>query len=307
MIRRFLEDAVFSDSMGRQMRFITGPRQSGKTTMAKEKLSAENCSEFYYNWDSQQVKRRYRSDGDFLAPELIKKKGRKVWVCFDEIHKMPKWKNIAKDFFDSHENKAVFIITGSARLDVFRKTGDSLAGRYFPFRLNPLMLAEISGSAARDVMDTGTAAGYIEKRIRNSKSASSLMEQIFRFSGFPEPCLKKDKVFASKWHDNYFERVIKEDIRELSSIHQLEKISDMISLIPARIGSPLSVNSLKEDLELNHATVKNYIKYLKLTYVLFEMEPYTKKINRPVKKEKKVYLYNIAVVKDEGPKFENYA
>ena len=151
-IKRYLYDIVFSPLFSRQMRFITGPRQSGKTTLAKIKLDKAGTEQFYYNWDRKEIRNRYRKEADFISVDTLNISEKKdVWVCFDEIHKMPKWKNILKDFFDTHEKKVKFIVTGSARLDMFRKSGDSLAGRYFPFKLNPLILSELTTAKINNI------------------------------------------------------------------------------------------------------------------------------------------------------------
>ncbi len=304
LIKRFLEDIAFSGVYSRQMRFITGPRQSGKTTIALNKLKASGNTKFYYNWDRKEVRGRYRKIGDFLALDTAGK--RKPWVCFDEIHKFPKWKNILKDFFDTHEKKVNFTVTGSARLDAMRKAGDSLAGRYFVFKLNPFMLAEICGGKKERVMPGKKAGDMIMKNISVGRDEKDKMHSMLELSGFPEPLIRGSRVFASKWQDDYFERIVKEDLRDISAIHYLEKVLDLIYLLPDKIGSPLSINSLQEDLETGFHTVKNYINYLNLTYVLFRLSPYSKKISRAVKKEKKVYFYNYSVISDEAARFENY-
>ncbi|MBI4652562.1 ATP-binding protein, partial [Candidatus Desantisbacteria bacterium] len=306
-IRRYIEEIAFSDIFSRQMRFIAGPRQVGKTTISKINLNSRNCSDFYYNWDKKEVRDRYRKEIDFLSKDLLNMPNPdKIWVCFDEIHKMPKWKNILKDFFDTYEKRINFIVTGSAKLDMFRRSGDSLAGRYLLFKINPLILSEVLGKSFDNIMPEINALDYIEKSITGKKYEQNIMESMLHFSGFPEPLVNGNEIFSKKWHDNYLERIVKEDLRDVSSIHQLEKVMDLIHLLPLKISAPLSINSLKEDLELNFNTVKNYINYLILTYVLFEISPYYKKKTRMVKKEKKVYFYDWAMVENIDSKFENY-
>src|SRR3989338_5727459 len=271
-LKRFIEESAFSDRFQRQMRFIAGPRQTGKTPIARRQLEASGCSVFYFNWDKKEVRNRYHREPDFLAAEMLKMPGEKpCWVCFDEIHKRTGWKNTLKDFFDTYEKKVRFIITGSARLDMFRKAGDSLAGRYFLFKLNPLMLAEVLRKSVSEVMPEEDAGAFLKKMVAGKQEKQKEFEQLLEFGGFPEPFLAADPLFSKKWKEDYFERVVKEDLRDLSRIHDLEKVLDLIFLLPERIGSPLSVNSLREDLEVNFQTAKNYLKYLVLTYVLFEM------------------------------------
>ena len=307
LINRYVEEIAFSDIFKRQMRFIVGPRQCGKTTIAKKKLDSLNCGKFYYNWDKKEVRDRYRKEESFLETDLLQNnKLAKYWVCLDEIHKMPKWKNILKDFFDTYEEKINFIVIGSAKLDLIRRAGDSLAGRYFLFRLNPLILSELSGRKAKDILPEHTAQNYLEKLLSNNKYEQNIMLDLLRFSGFPEPLLSANSLFAKKWHSNYLERIVKEDLRDISHIHQLEKVMDLLFLLPDKIAAPLSINSLRNDLELNFNTVKNYINYLELGYVIFSIAPYQKTKSRLVKKEKKAYFYDWAMVEDEAKRFENY-
>lgn len=304
MIKRYLEETAFSEEFGRQMRFIAGPRQSGKTTIARNKLEKEGNEKFYYNWDRQEVRRRFRSEGDLLAADL-QVPGQRAWVCFDEIHKMPKWKNILKDLFDTHEKKVRFIVTGSARLDVMRKAGDSLLGRYFLFRLNPLMIAEAAGKPIGRVLAEKTPEKTVEKALSFSAEENGLLDDFLSRSPFPEPLLTGSKTAVSKWHDNYFEKITREDLRDISSIKNIEWVINLLHLLPSRIGSPLSLESLRQDLEVNHATVKNHINYLMLTYAVFQIAPYFESIKKSVKKEKKAYFYNYYLVDNEAARFEN--
>jgi predicted AAA+ superfamily ATPase len=230
----------------------------------------------------------------------------KHWVCIDEIHKIPNWKNLLKDFFDTHEDKINFIITGSARLDLLRRSGDSLAGRYFLFNLNPFILAELIGCKIEQIMPESNGSDYIEKMIAGKNYKQDFLIQMLKYTGFPEPLLRQNSLFAKKWHDSYIERIVKEDIRDLSHIRQIEKVMDLLFLLPDKIVSPLSINSLRQDLELNFNTVKNYIDYLVLGYVLFALSPFHKKKTRLIKKERKIYFYDWAVIQDEAKRFENF-
>ena len=304
---RYIKDYVFSDDFGRQMRFVAGPRQCGKTTLAKQILASVKSDDLYYNWDRKEIRDRYRRDPSFIASDILNAPvNAKHWICLDEIHKIPNWKNLLKDFFDTHEKKINFIVTGSARLDLLRRSGDSLAGRYFLFNLNPLILAELIGSKIEQIMPENTGIEYIEKMIAGKQCGQDFLTQILKFTGFPEPLLRQNSLFSKKWHNSYLERIVKEDIRDMSHIRQIEKVIDLLFLLPDRIASPLSINSLRQDLELNFNTVKNYIDYLILGYVVFALSPFHKKKTRLIKKEKKIYFYDWAVVNDEANRFENF-
>ncbi|MEI7483050.1 MAG: ATP-binding protein [Elusimicrobiota bacterium] len=304
-ITRHLNSVAFDDKLGRQMRFITGPRQAGKTTIAKQRL-AKTGSELYYNWDNKEVRARYRTGGDLVAEDILKSGRSAVWACFDEIHKMPRWKNILKDYFDTHENKIRFIVTGSARLDMFRSSGDSLSGRYLLFNLNPLMLSEVSGSAFSSILPTGSAGEYLEKSVSGTTADKTGFSGLLTYGGFPEPFLKASGVFHKKWTETYLEQVVDRDIRDLTRIQQLESVKRLLFILPSKIGSPLSINSLREDLEVNFLTARNYIDHLCKTCVLFKLPPYASKNRSLIKKEQKVYFYDWTLAGTEGAKFENY-
>ena len=305
MIERFIEDIFTSEDFDKQMRFLAGPRRSGKTFIAKNFLNAVHCENLYYNWDIKNVRQRYIKDQDFYLNDINKGK-KDIWICFDEIHKVKKWKNILKEHFDKNEDKNIkTIVTGSARLDLFRKAGDSLAGRYFLFHLYPLILSEISKrkSVVNDL--NLSAEDFVKKRLEQDSNEDEF-EMLFKFSGFPEPLINGKETFHNKWKDDYIEKLIYEDLREISQIKDLDKITELILTLPNKVGSLLSVNSLREDLEISFETVKNYLRALELVYALFFIKPYTKKISRTIKKENKVYFFDWTRIENPGVRFENY-
>ena len=307
MIERAFFPIIFSETFGRQMRFIAGPRQCGKTTLAQEQLKKRKCEVFYYNWDQPLVRNRYRKNSTFLREDLEKyglKQG-KAWICFDEIHKRSKWKNILKGIFDDLENKAQFIVTGSARLDAFRRAGDSLVGRYFLFRLMPLTLFEIGKMKLQ--RPPASAADFIEKRLQESKDSFGAFQDLLRFSGFPEPFLRGTEEYLQKWKDVYLDRLVREDLRDITKIVELDPIADLAHILPSKVGSPLSVQSLTQDLELGHKALKNYLKKLEMVYLIFPNSPYSRRIQRGLRKERKIYFYDWTWIQDEGVRFENYA
>lgn len=309
MIERLLTPMACASRWGRQMRFIAGPRQSGKTTAAKTHLKDQNDIRYYYNWDVLQIKSEHRREIDFIKRDLLSSKGgQKIhWVCFDEIHKMPKWKNILKSYFDAYEDRIRFIVTGSARLDLFRRSGDSLAGRYFLFHLFPLNLFELTRTAKDELKPRSLAEEFIESRLSGAgKGSQRALEDLLTFSGFPEPFLHADSAFLKRWRLENVDRSIREDLRDLTQIRDLETVSKLVALLPERIGNPLSINSLRNILEVSHETVQNYLRSLKLTYVLFELPVYSARISRAIKKEKKVYFFDWTRVEDPGARFENY-
>jgi len=304
MIERALFQIAFSKEWGRQMRFITGPRQSGKTTLAQLKLKREKSQNLYYLWDLRSVRNRYKANQLFLTEDSPPKR-HKQWVCFDEIHKIPKWKNALKAIFDSTTNHYHFIVTGSAKFDMFKRAGDSLSGRYFTFHLFPLGLHEFDGAHGASPLPPASAGEFIQQQMDSSSPPKDTLSSLLQYGGFPEPFLQQSTVFVNKWAEDYTDTVIKEDIGALTRIIDKEYLYDLYNLLPEMVGNPLSEASLASHLELSNPTVKNYLKRLVDFYLAFKISPYSKNIKRALLKAPKCYLYDWTRIKDPGLCFEN--
>ena len=308
MQNRFLEEICFSKEFGRQMRFIAGPRQCGKTTLAKDFLLKNKSSDLYFNWDDKETRLSFLANQHFFYDLIKKKHIKNPWICFDEIHKSKNWKNFLKAHFDHYEKQINTIVTGGAKLDLFRRSGDSLAGRYFLFHLYPFSLSELNQRAVLKDSDLESLS-FIESRLDAKVSLNDSKQNLLHlleYSGFPEPCISGKKPFFRLWQKNYIEKLIYEDIRNLSNIKNLDAIFMLVKLLPDKVGNPLSINSIKEDLELNHETVKTYLKYLNLLYVTFQIKPYSRKQKYLVKKEEKLYFYDWTKIQDLSFRFENF-
>jgi len=289
------------------MRFVAGPRQAGKTTLAKKFLNKNQFDKLYFSWDFRSTRIAYQKDPEFYQQTLLNLQPTKTpWICFDEIHKYPKWKDILKEIYDKHGELYRFIITGSARLDLFRKSGDSLIGRFFLFKLFPFALNEITEkNRPRDdhLLDQ---EGFLNKRISNVKYDQDVMENLLKFSGFPDPFLAQKEAFHKKWRNTYIDRLIHDDLKEISQVSDLENVSRLMLLLPEKIGSPLSVNSLREDMLVSYNALKNYLYLLELVYIFFKVDSYSKNISRSIKKEKKLYFFDWTHISDHAKRFENY-
>lgn len=305
MIKRALFGVAFSSEWGRQMRFVTGPRQTGKTTLARLKLEREKSLDLYYLWDLREVRNRYKSNQLFFTQDRPPSR-HKAWVCFDEIHKLPKWKNALKAIFDSASEHYQFIVTGSAKFDLFKKAGDSLSGRYFTFHLFPLSLAELVASTPFPRPAPKSAQAFIHEKLDSKTNAQEGLSSLLGYSGFPEPFLRQSRVFHAKWAEDYMDTVIKEDIGALTRIMDKEYLYDLYQLLPEMAGNPLSESSLASHLELSPPTIKNYLKRLEDFYLAFKVRPYSKNIKRALLKAPKCYLYDWTRIKDPAKRFENY-
>lgn len=311
-IHRIIEDYAFDpDLIGRHMVFLAGPRQTGKTMFARHWLEKNNCSSLYFNWDDIDIRRAYFQDSRFFE-SLARSQGiYDPWIVFDEIHKQKRWRDTLKSTYDLFNEDFRFLVTGSARLDLFRKSGDSLIGRYNMFHLFPFTIRELVKQPISSSFIIDGSFSQISKDFDRTVSAGiknemvEAYENLEHFGPFPEPLLKQKERFCRKWHSDYLSLLVREDLRDISRITELDKIENLLMLLPGRLTSPLSMPSLGRDLEAAHTTVKNWLEQLKKLYLLFSVPPWSKKIYRSLKKEKKWYFLNWYYVPPGGTKTEN--
>ncbi len=277
-----------------KMAFITGPRQVGKTTLALELLQ-EMGEGKYYNWDDVAFKRDWIRDPKTLIPQKV---GIKQTIIFDELHKAPRWKPNLKGVYDLCHSFAYFLVTGSAKLDVFRRGGESLFGRYFLLRMHPFTLGEFRGRAP----DPDTLLEDLRQKIDPDPTR---FETLFRFGGFPDPCLKADPAIWNLWRQSRLERLIREDLLDLTRSHELSLLETCAALLPGRVGSPFSVQSVAEDLQVSHPTVQRWLLWFSQLFYLYFVPPYSKKLGRSFKKQPKVYLFDWSEVESDASRFEN--
>ena len=290
MKKRYLVEQVLRD-LGEKMVFIGGPRQVGKTSLARYLAENHFRSYDYLNWDSRDDRKK------ILRSEF---KGDARIVLFDEIHKYKDWKNYLKGQFDKHKNDFSILVTGSARLDVYRRGGDSLMGRYYYYRLHPFSIAEFL--ERKNEIVPGKEIVLAEP----GAGTRDAVEAALKFGGFPEPLLKQSEGELRRWHNQRVERLVREDIRDLENIRELSLLQVLVDSLPERAGSLLSLNSLREDLSVAHKTVSKWMDVLEKFYYHFRIYPFHHKKIRSLKKEPKLYLWDWSEVPDErGGRLEN--
>jgi uncharacterized protein len=269
MIHRYLFHQIDQD-LNRKMVFLGGPRQVGKTTLAKMILAKEKDG-VYISWDVAQHREQ------ILRQEIPEAS----MLVLDELHKYKQWRQYVKGIYDLYGTNKRILVTGSARLDYYRHGGDSLQGRYHYLRMLPLSAAELQLSTKND------------------------LDQLFTLGGFPEPFFSGSEVQARRWSREYRQRLIQEDIVNLENTTSLQKIELMMLRLPDLIGSPLSLNSLREDLDVSHKAISNWIEIMERLYAIFRIPPFHKNLLRAVKKEQKHYHFDWTVIKEKGIRFEN--
>jgi predicted AAA+ superfamily ATPase len=266
--------APVADDLKAKMVFVGGPRQVGKTTLALELLgSADERHPGYLSWDDPHDRLSLlRGEIPPAQPLLV----------LDEIHKHRRWRSLLKGLYDKHRSSVSFLVTGSARLDVYRKGGESLQGRYHHYRLHPFSLRELSPEPRKQDLDN-----------------------LMRFGGFPEPLLAASERTWRRWHRQRMDRVIRQDVRDLENLQDLDLIELLAEELPNRVGSPLSVANLRTLLGVAHDTVERWLTILEAMYVCFRVSPYGGSRIRAVRKERKLYLLDWSQVPDAGARFEN--
>lgn len=271
---RYITPHVLED-LKKKMVFVGGPRQVGKTTLAKAVISDDYPDGRYFNWDYDEdrqdiLQKKWSLDNNLLV--------------FDELHKFPRWKTWIKGIYDVSHKIHAFLVTGSARLDIYRRGGDSLMGRYHYWRLHPFTLDEIpNGISPKDAFD-----------------------RLMTVGGFPEPFLEKDERTARRWRRERFDRVLREDIRDLESIRNIQLLGMFLDALRHRVGGKVVLSNMAGDLQISPKTAKSWLEVLERMYLVFAVPPFTKSLSRAVLKPPKVYFFdNADVLGDEGARFEN--
>ncbi|PIP27138.1 MAG: AAA family ATPase [Candidatus Moranbacteria bacterium CG23_combo_of_CG06-09_8_20_14_all_39_10] len=285
---RYLEEKIIKD-LSQKMVFIGGPRQVGKTTLAKQ-IGKEAYQKFsYLNWDNIDDKKTILKS--VLEPDT-------QMIIFDEIHKYRNWKNYIKGQFDKHHESFNILVTGSARLDLYKKGGDSLLGRYFYFRLHPFSVAE--------VLKKNNSIVPFQKIIFSSDlKTSDILNHLLEFGGFPEPFIHKDRELLRRWHNQRTEKIVKDDIRDVESIRDISTLQTLVTLLPEKVGSQFSINSLREDLLVSHKTISHWMDVLENFYYHFRISAYSAKSISSLRKGKKMYLWDWSEVPAGSARLEN--
>ncbi len=270
---RYLTSHIKED-LSQKMVFIYGPRQVGKTTLALSLLKRGKTNHpAYFNWD-------FRTDRVRLIKEQFPPQEK--LLIFDELHKYSHWRNFLKGLYDKQKSFRNFLVTGSGNMKYYNRGGDSLQGRYYSYRLHPFSLRELNPNP-------------------NKKDLRTLLQ----LNGFPEPLLSGSQKTLNRWRNEYVSQLVREDIRDLERVRALDLMEILVDTLPEKIGSPLSIRSLREDLEVSHETVDRWICILESLFVCFRISPFGSPRIRAVKKEQKLYLYDWSLIEDQGIRFEN--
>ncbi len=285
---RYLEPAVRED-LAAKMVLVAGPRQVGKTTLARAILASSDAGA-YLNWDNRRDRAEIRAARWPAGNALL---------VLDEIHKWRPWKGWLKGEYDRHRERLRVLVTGSARLDLYRRGGDSLQGRYHHYRLHPFSLAEAAGGPPAVPAQPGAELAVPARGEREA------LEALMRFGGFPEPFLSGSARTLRRWQKERFERFFREDVRDLEAVRDLASLELLADLLPERVASPLSLNALRENLETSHRALTHWMEIFERLYYSYRIRPHAASRVRALQRLPKAYLWDWSVVPSEGARFEN--
>jgi len=297
MKRQYKDTFASHFSSHHQMAMVSGPRQVGKTTLARSMFDEREM--FYLNWDDFDDRALLLQGGRAIAQyiRLDQLRADAPLIILDEIHKFPQWKQLVKGFYDHYLGQCHILITGSARMDVYKKGGDSLMGRYFNYRLHPLSVREVMGSAQMD----HNADIQTPQRITGED-----FEALLTWGGFPEPYLKRDRRFFNRWSKLRLQQLLQEDVRELTKVQGLGQIEMLAVLLRHQAGQLTSYSSLAKKIRVSVDTVRRWLGVLEAMYYCYAIRPWTKNITRSLLKEPKYYLWDWAQCSDIGARNENF-
>jgi predicted AAA+ superfamily ATPase len=284
VISRRIAGPIAQD-LQRKMLLLSGPRQCGKTTLAQACVKTEQGA--YYSWDALQDRLAIQNRAlDFDA---------RLWV-FDELHKFRRWRGLLKELVDAERGRRAILVTGSARLDLYGRGGDSLQGRYLPHHLHPITYSELAAVPFESIMELPELPRAAPRRE---------LVDLLALGGFPEPLLSGSQREAARWRLAYGERLVREDVSSLERIRELERMELLYERLSDVAGGVLSINALREDLEVAFETVRSWLAILERLDAIFRISPYGPARIKSVKKEQKVYFWDWARCSSAGAQLEN--
>jgi predicted AAA+ superfamily ATPase len=284
----------------KSMIFLVGPRQVGKTTLAQI-ISGSFTNSLYFNWDIAEHRANFMANPTFFEG-VVRKDSSIPLIVFDEIHKYRDWKNYLKGIYDQFHARYQFLVSGSGRLDIYQKGGDSLAGRYFLFHLWPFTVSEL-GRNSRKIEEFLNDPFEIETEKANA--LKEIWSGLSELSGFPEPYLAGRVKTYRRWSNIYSQQLIREDIRDLTGVKSVVDMETLYLLLPYKVGNPISIPSLARDLRVSYNTVRGWLSVFERFFMTFSIGPWSRRIARAIQKERKVYLWDTPRIKDPAARFEN--
>lgn len=291
--RRRLYTEILTDHLQRhrQMALVSGPRQVGKTTACR------SISDTYLNWDNVDDRRRLLRGPAALAEalQLEQLRARPPVAVLDELHKYTKWKGLLKGFFDTYGDRMRLIVTGSSRLDIFRRGSDSLMGRYLLYRMHPLSVGES--------LRTEVPSKELQPP---TEVATSDWDALWEHGGFPEPFFRRDSRFTRRWRSLRQEQLSREDLREVAQVTDLGTMETLMQLLAERSAHQLVYSSLAREIQVSVDTVKRWIDLLARLHYGFMVRPWFANVAKALRKEPKWFQRDWSGLADDGARAETF-
>ena len=277
----------------RQMAFVSGPRQVGKTTCCR------SMANHYLNWDNQDDREIILAGPARIAESagLDKLQTGMPVIHFDELHKYPRWKELLKGFFDVYADRAKIVLTGSSRMDIYRRGGDSMMGRYFLYRMHPFSVAE---AITQELPDQDR----VSRQPRRVDEAT--FDALWYHGGYPEPFLKRDQTFSRQWRSLALQQFAREDIREIAQIQHMDQLETLAQLLAAQSAQQLSYSGLAKQVRVSVDTIRRWITTLQEFHFGFRLRPWFRSVPRSLRKEPKWFLRDWAAIEDPGSRAETF-
>jgi len=294
-VEKRIYDAVLTEHLAtnRQMAFVSGPRQVGKTTTCR------NLADGYVNWDNVEDRELILAGPGALVDrfELGRLRETLPTAMFDELHKYPRWKQFLKGFFDTYADQARIIVTGSSRMDTYRRGGDSLMGRYFLYRMHPFSVAE---TLYQDLPDP-------KRIVRDPKKIEAdVFDALWSHGGYPEPFIRRDNRFSRRWHALRQQQLLREDVRDFTQIQQIAQLEALVNLLNGRSAGQLVFSNLAKHVRVSVDTIRRWMDALCGLHLGFIIKPWFKNVSRSLRKEPKWFLRDWASIEDPGDKAETF-
>lgn len=307
-MQRTLEKLLIRDHFPqKKIAFLVGPRQVGKTTLARHLLEKRNSIDLYRNWDDLEWRKEISLKPYGFLDSYRPRQAVCPLVVLDEIHKFPRWKKYLKGLWDTRKNLIDILVTGSGRLDIYQRGGDSLLGRYHQYRLHPLSVKEVVDPLppSPDYHPDETLNALLNASGPPDSSLKEAFSLLLKWGGFPDPFLNQKTQTHRLWLKERRQLIVTQDLRDLTRIQLLSHVEQLVELLALRAGSLLSYNSLREELQVALDSIRLWIRYLEQLYFIYLIRPYAGKISRALKREPKLYLWDWSEITDEGTRFEN--
>ena len=286
MYQRLIKNKVERALASSPVTLITGPRQAGKTTLAKE---FQYSDREYLTFDDPKTLNEAKQD----PMKFIQKRD---IVILDEIQLFPELFRVIKLSVDNDRRYGRFLLTGSANVLEMPEMADSLVGRIRRIELLPLARAEIEGNVPTFLENLLTGS------FENLNPPKISMDEIIELAclgGFPE-ILGETEAFREEWFENYIDSTIVRDFANIALMEKLDVAPDLIELLAAYSGKLLNYTKVSSGLRVNYKTVKRYIKLLERLYLIKILRPLHADIRSQIVKTPKIHFIDTGLLVSEA-------